>query len=124
MVDKMKDGYYSLIQYCPEPRRMEFVNIGLILLCPDLEFFGGMVVGHNNRIKQFFGYSHDCEKLDELKLQIQEKIWSLEPRIKKLVDLKDITWHWPNQIQFSQIQTTPIWNPERNLNQLFLEIVL
>ena len=120
----MKDGYYTLIQYCPEPRRMEHVNIGVILLCPELEFFDGMVVGHNSRIKQFFGDSHDWEQIDSLKLRIQEKIWSLKPRIKKLVDLKDITCQWPNQIQFSWVQTTPVWNPERNLNQLFLEIVL
>ncbi len=122
MVDKMKDGYYSLIQYCPEPRRMEFVNIGLILVCPALSFLGGMVVGHNNRIKRFFGDSHDWEEIDSLKLQIQEAIEALKSGEKLLANLKDI--NWSDQIQFSQAQSTPVWNPERNLMQLFLEIVL
>lgn len=31
-------GYYSLIQYCPDESRLEAINIGVVLFCPELKF--------------------------------------------------------------------------------------
>ena len=35
-----KRGYYSLIQFCPEPSRAEAVNLGVLLFCPEAGFIG------------------------------------------------------------------------------------
>ena len=33
-----KRGYYSLVQFCPNPARAEAVNVGVILFCPEAGF--------------------------------------------------------------------------------------
>jgi len=32
------NGYYSLVQYCPDPSRVEAANVGAILFCPTLPY--------------------------------------------------------------------------------------
>jgi len=61
-------GYYSIIQYCPDPSRLEAVNIGVALFCPELRFlrarFGrrrlASVSSSGNRI----GISLRCNRRD------------------------------------------------------------
>jgi hypothetical protein len=37
LVTSMK-AYYSIVQYWPDPSRLEAVNIGVALFCPDQAF--------------------------------------------------------------------------------------
>lgn len=38
--DETKQGYYSLIQFCPNPERAEVANVGVVLILPKLRYLG------------------------------------------------------------------------------------
>lgn len=48
-------GQYALIQYCPIPERMEFINVGLVLRVPELGFFEFHFVDEPKRVERLFG---------------------------------------------------------------------
>ena len=52
----MQKGYYSLVQYCPDDSRLESVNIGLVVFCPDVpNLLIRWADNINKRIRKFFG---------------------------------------------------------------------
>ncbi|HWB02533.1 MAG TPA: DUF3037 domain-containing protein [Verrucomicrobiales bacterium] len=48
-------GYYSLIQYCPDRRRMEAANIGVLLFCPAPHCLIARLPPNNDRFVTFSG---------------------------------------------------------------------
>jgi len=48
-------GYYSIVQYCPDPSRLEAVNIGLALFCPECSFLKVRFGRRKTRVDQLFG---------------------------------------------------------------------
>lgn len=53
-------GKYALIQFCPEPDRMEFINVGLILSIPDAAgYLRVEFVEEPKRVERLFGHISD-----------------------------------------------------------------
>ena len=50
-----EQGYYSIIQYCPDFTRMEVCNLGVLLFCPKPRYLGVMMTDTNERELRFFG---------------------------------------------------------------------
>ena len=48
-------GYYSIIQYCPDPSRLEAINIGVALYCPELGYLRARFGRRKTRVRQLFG---------------------------------------------------------------------
>ena len=48
-------GYYSLIQFCPDPSRLEGVNIGVLLFSPENGKLKFRLTENNRRIRKVFG---------------------------------------------------------------------
>src|ERR1700674_355547 len=48
-------GYYSIIQYCPDPSRLEAVNIGVALFCPEIRFLRARFGRRRTSISHLFG---------------------------------------------------------------------
>ena len=48
-------GYYSLVQYCPDPGRAEVANVGVLLFCPERSFLEVRFSEGSRRITRFFG---------------------------------------------------------------------
>ena len=68
-------GYYSILQFCPEPARFEAANIGVALLCPDQHFFRAKIGSGNQRVTRFFDRSqYDIERLNAYKHGLIERL--------------------------------------------------
>lgn len=52
---KQHRGYYSLIQFCPDPRRLEAANVGLVLYAPELSFCEVKINHDLSHVKKIFG---------------------------------------------------------------------
>ena len=53
-------GKYALIQFCPQPDRQEFLNVGLILSVPDAEeYLRVEFVEEPKRVERLFGNISD-----------------------------------------------------------------
>ena len=50
-------GKYALVQFCPEPERQEFLNVGLIMLAPEAAGYARVeFVEDPSRIEKIFGH--------------------------------------------------------------------
>ena len=50
-----KRGYFSLVQFCPNPSRAEAVNLGVILFCPDAGFLEAKMSAGNKPAMKLVG---------------------------------------------------------------------
>ncbi len=55
-----KRGYYSLIQFCPNPSRAEAVNLGVLLFCPEAGFIGARTSATNQRAAKLANAMPPC----------------------------------------------------------------
>ena len=117
-------GYYSLIQYCPDPSRAEAATIGVVLFCPDRRFIEAKTAAGNDRIRRFFG----AESLDRRRLNTQKR--SLEDRIRlhadefrTLGDLQVFIDTRANELVLTAPRSMKVLDPRRDLDNLFMELV-
>ncbi len=47
-------GYYSAIQYCPDAMRAERVNIGAILIIPEIDYLKVQMTGDQLLIDSYY----------------------------------------------------------------------
>lgn len=72
---KLAKGFYSLIQFCPDPARLVAGNIGVVLFCPDREFLEVRIVGDNSRVQRFFGKrAFDWSRVNSYKHGLEERV--------------------------------------------------
>jgi hypothetical protein len=82
-----KIGYYSLIQYCPDPSRMEAANIGVLVFSPLDLFLQARTATSNRRIIQFFGREgHDWHRINSFKKALHERLTVEHGEINSLED--------------------------------------
>ncbi len=51
----MVRGYYSLVQYCPDPSRLEGVNVGIVLFCPAVPNLSARFAERRTAVEHLFG---------------------------------------------------------------------
>lgn len=121
---KPAEGYYSLIQYCPDRSRLEAANIGVLLFCPARLFLQARTVRGNKRIQKFFGKEgHDWDRIDSFKLGLEERLAAENGNITTLEDLKRFIALRANELQISSPRPMRVEDPKRDLEALFHELV-
>jgi hypothetical protein len=68
-------GYYSLIQFCPDPSRLEGVNIGVVLYSQSEKRLKVQFTRNNQRIRKFFG-NQDWSLINRAKASIENQLRS------------------------------------------------
>lgn len=82
MMDSAYRGYYALVQFCPVPERMEFLNVGLLLTIPKLGYSKIEFVDEPKRVERLFGRQR--------KEYFQYITEATEFRLKDLLSHKDL----------------------------------
>jgi hypothetical protein len=117
-----QSGYYSLIQYCPDLGRLEVANVGVLVYCPKLEFLEAKVDRSNSRIIRFFGKeNHDWKQINIFKTGIVQRIQQESNTIRSVDDLKRFIDSRANIIQISEPRPMTIFDPMKDLEELFTE---
>jgi len=117
-------GYYSLIQYCPDPGRQEAANIGVLLFCPDRDFLSVRMSNDNARVRQFFGCeSKHWRQINLFKAGIVERFSREARQIKSLDQLQDFIDQQANLIRITDPRPMRVTAPEANLEKLFDQLV-
>ena len=61
-------GYYSLVQFCPDVARLEAVNVGVLVFCPQSGFLEIKLTEDDDRVAKMFGkHSFHPPSLDAAK---------------------------------------------------------
>jgi hypothetical protein len=102
-------GYYSLIQFCPDPVAAETINIGLVAFCPKTGFVDVHVSGDNKRVIRTFG-SKVCHAaaLQKYKEGLREWILDEHSRFASLEEAQKFIAEQVNQIVFIDPRPT-VW---------------
>lgn len=117
-------GWYSIVQYCPDSSRLEAANVGVVLLCPERLFFGSKVASGNDRIRKFFGATHEAlQRIEEAKKSIDQRLQSEKKRIHGLDDLMTFLETRGNDFLLTPPRVTRVDAPEHDLERLFKELV-
>lgn len=115
-------GYYSLIQYCPDPSRLEAANVGVLLFCPSLRFVKARLAEDNRRIDKFFGHQ-DWDLIRAQKQAVVERLIADAAHFRTLEDLQDYAGRRANEIQLSPARPLKVKRPEEHLEDLFQRLV-
>ena len=121
---KLTKGYYSLIQFCPDPSRLEAANIGVVLFCPELDFLEVRIAGDNSRIQRFFGrQAFDWSRVNSYKHGIKERLEIEGKDFRNVEDLKAFGQRRGNSIQLTTPRPVTVQDPQKDLESLFDEVV-
>src|SRR5260370_42102191 len=121
---KPAKGYYSIIQYCPDFSRLEAANIGVLLFCPERCFLKARPARGNKRIKRFFGSEgQDWSRTDSFKIAVEERLDVENGAINTLEDLERFIATRANRLQIAPPRPMQVTDPEKDLDQLFHELV-
>lgn len=118
-------GYYSVVQFCPEPARAEAVNVGVLLFCPELGFIGARTRRDNDRVRRMFGQdSFDTKRLNAAKMSIEMRLQKDRESFQSLEDLEKFIASRGNQITLTPARSIRVsGNPGKLLDDLMAELV-
>jgi hypothetical protein len=120
-------GYYSILQYIPDPERAEGVNIGLMLFCPEKNFLKIQISERNGRVRRLFGRrrssSANLSRLDAFKTAFEERIELEAGRIHTLEDFRAFVNTRANQLRLTDPRPVRVDDPEAELLNLFALLV-
>jgi hypothetical protein len=121
---KPNKGWFSIVQFCPDPNRLESANIGVLLFCPELEFLDVRVASDNHRISKFFGpMKSDRQFVDSFKRGLVDRVQRERKRIVDHEQLLDFVDRRANLIRISPPRSIRVTEPDRQLDDLFTELV-
>jgi hypothetical protein len=117
-------GYYCILQFCPDLARLEAANVGVLLFCPDWPFLKARTVRGTKRIRQFFGREgHDWSRIESSKVAIEDRLEVESSSIRTVADLEKFIATRANLIQITPPRPMRVTNPERDLDELFRDLV-
>jgi hypothetical protein len=127
-------AYYSIIRYVPNLAREEFVNVGVLLICPDAPFQKVLTLASFGEYARFKALpSTDGQFVRHAVTQLREAVSSGD--INSLLgkqtgldlvhtDLSTLVGLYSsNNLQFSQPRTAATTDPQATLELLFTEFV-
>ena len=118
----MKQGYYSLIQYCPNWTRLEVCNIGVVLLCPEAKYLDVLMVEGYTRIQSFFGKEH-LHYVKAFKDHFAQGIRNEQENVVSLESLKSFISRRANYFRMTEPRSIAIEKePKLELQNLFEDI--
>lgn len=121
---KPKRGYYSLIQFCPDPSRLEAVNVGVVLLCPDADFIAARTSAGNRRAEKLVGRGElNRPALNSAKQAIEHRLEVDRASFKSHEDLQAFVNTRGNNLKLTTPRPVKVFDPPRDLDNLFAELV-
>lgn len=117
-------GYYSIVQFCPNAARLEAVNIGVILFCPESGFLSARMTDSSERAKRFF--RRDRVDLTELEFDMQafeERLKNDREVFRTVEDMQQFIDTRSNSLILSASRPMKVFDPKNDLEKLFSDLV-
>jgi len=119
-----KRGYYSLIQFCPDPSRAERVNVGVVLFCPEAEFIAARTAHGNRQAEKLVAREAlDRAGLNAAKRAIERRLEVERESFKTLDDLQRFVDTRANVLKLTASRPIKVFDAEQDLDRLYNELV-
>lgn len=119
----MLKGFFSIIQYSPDPAHSEAINIGILLTVPELNYLDVKITTNYTRIKNVLvGKQH----LDFLKTTLQtfeQTITSLKNKLLATSELDKFIKTRAHEVRLTSLRDIKVHDPAGTLNKLFEQLV-
>lgn len=115
-------GYHSIIQYCPDPSRLEAVNLGVALFCPEIRFLKAQFGRSKTRVRHLFG-KQDWEFIALQQAAIEARLAREQETFEKLEDLESYISRRANALTLTSPRPVKVENPHRELKDLVRRLV-
>lgn len=115
------NGYYSLIQYCPDFFRAEVANVGVLLYCPAFGFLSSRISRDNTNVRKKFGQLN-IGRINDIKRCFHDRLEIEKGSIQGLAELEDFIARRANNLLITKPRAIQIVNPETTLEKLFHEL--
>lgn len=117
-------GYYTIIQYIPDLERIEAVNIGVALFCPELPYFKARLSTNNKRVKSFFKIQGDhLEHFKAIKQAFKDRIEFEESRLQSWEDFQQFVNTRANNILLTSPRPIKVADPNTVITELFERLI-
>jgi hypothetical protein len=117
-----QSGKYALVQFCPVPERLEFLNIGVVLLIPELRYVGVRVSKGQSRIERMFGKQPKAY-VDAVKEGFASRLKLELARSMDSDFIAEFSRRRANSVRLSPLMPIMVANPDAELDRLFAELV-
>gem|GEM_PF-932557 len=115
-------GRYALVQFSPVPERLEFINIGLVLIVPSLEFVGIRFARGQARLERAFG-RQSKSYLDALKASFEIRLRGELVNAPDGSSFDEFARRRANDVRVSRLLPIMVSNGEYDFAHLFAELV-
>lgn len=115
-------GYYSIIQYCPDPSRLEAVNIGVALFSPELRYLRARFGRRRTRITQLFG-RQDWEFVNLQQSAIEARLTRDKEAFQTLEEFEGYISRRANALIMTTPRPVRVTNPDQDLGNLLRRLV-
>jgi hypothetical protein len=113
-------GYYSLIQFCPDPSRLEGINIGVLVYSPESARLVFRLTQGNQRIRKVFG-QQDWNFLDRVRESVQSRLRS--EKFETVSDLESYIAKRANVVQLTPLRPLKIGDIDQEISALYRRLV-
>lgn len=119
---KRQNGYYAIIQYSPVPERLEFLNIGMLLVVGAQNYVGIKFSSGMSRIERLFG-KQSKTYLDAVKASLHFRLSEELSRNTSIEYLSEFSQKRANGIRLSAFMPIAVSDANEELKLLFRELV-
>jgi hypothetical protein len=115
-----RQAFYSIVQYQPDPSRLESVNIGVVVFCAQTQDLAVRLSSHSRRVTQFFGH-HDLRFLQKAKKALEEGLKRECPFT--LEGLQTFSHRLSNALRMTDMRSVRIRDIGEGADNLFVRLV-
>jgi hypothetical protein len=117
-------GYYSLIQFCPDASRLEAVNMGVLLFCPEANFIAARTTASNRRAAKLLGPGElNRAALNSAKRAFERRLEVDRASFQSLDDLQHFVDTRANILKLTAPRPVKVFDPCADIERLFGELV-
>jgi hypothetical protein len=120
-MDRYK-GQYALVQFSPVPERFEFVNIGVMLIVPELNFIDVKFADGQRRVDKVFGKQSQFY-LNSLKSSFESRLGFEFSRSVDSEGIVKFAEKRANEIRLSPLLPVMVKQPKVSLDEIFEDLV-
>jgi hypothetical protein len=117
-------GYYSVVQFSPDQSRLEAVNVGVVLFCPEANFIAARTAASNRRAAKLLGRGElNRAALNSAKRALERRFEVDRDHFQSLDDLQQFVDTRANVLKLTDPRPIKILEPTSDIERLFYELV-
>lgn len=119
----MAKGYFSILQFSPDPAHNEAINIGILLSVPELGYLNLKITDSFSRVSKISPQKADDEFIKTAVKTFREMLLRQKEKLFATDELERFIKTRAHEIRLTPLRTLKVNDPEVELAELFAQLV-